>query len=203
MKFSLYLLLYFFLASAFAVEEKPAKEFNFSLGMAIINWKETATSISGVGNVDQVQSGSTSVICAKVSYDVNTNYSNKWVFELIAPLISSDGQSYFSGGLSWQYFFNKRSGGLKIETESKVITVDEKFKYYVGADIAGAYMAYLTETAKKQDTFIEFGPSAGMHYKIRENLKLNSEAKISRGVGSATSSLGFKLFLGVRYFYGF
>ena len=67
----------------------------------------------------------------------------------------------------------------------------------LGANIA--YIAYVTETAKKSDTLLELGAHGGISRKVGK-YHLRAQAGVDRGVGFTSTTLGMKALIGITLF---
>jgi hypothetical protein len=164
--------------------------------MANVSVTETESALSGP-NQTEVASGSVAGISGQVHYRFLTTGRYAWYGQATFPLMASEG-TYLSAGGGIEYYWGTPARSvLKDLTTSFVLT--PRMRYFLSGGINLGYIAYNTETAKKNDTLIEIELGGGMSYKFNK-WTLRASAGIARGTGIATTTMGMKAMVGGIFF---
>lgn len=173
-------------------------EITFAVGMANIGFTENQSSLSGA-NVKEAASGSVASISGMLHYRFKSDDRKAWYGQFTFPLMASEG-SYMSGGGGLEYYFGKSSSGqINLRDATTSLTIKPINRYFLLAGINMAYISYLTETAKKNDTLLELEAGGGMSHRF-EKWTLRVHGGLARGVGVATSTMGMKAMVGGVFF---
>lgn len=176
---------------------KKSDEFSLLMGMANIGFTETQSALSGP-NQQTPASGSVASISGQLHYRFRTDDKKAWYSQFTFPLMASEG-SYLSGGGGLEYYFGTAPAKIILKDATTSFTLTPVTRYFVSGGLNMAYIAYLTETAKKNDTLLEIDLGGGMTRKFN-SWTLRAQAGIARGVGVATTTMGMKAMIGGIFF---
>lgn len=165
--------------------------------MTSLSFAETKSTLQGENQV-AAASGSTSGISGMIHYRFNTLERWAWYSQFTFPLIASQG-TYFSGGGGLEYNWGKAPAKMTLNDGTTSFILTPITRYFALVGINMGYLAYLTPTAKKNDTLLEIDTAAGLSKKIGK-YDLRAQAGVSRGVGIATNTIGLKVMLGCIFF---
>jgi hypothetical protein len=178
-------------------ELKPSNELSVMIGMVNVSFNEAQTSLQGE-NQTTPASGSVSSINGMLHYRFKTEDRIAWFTQFSFPLIASQG-SYLGGGGGLEYYWGKSPAKMNIKDATTSFTLTPITRFYALGALNMGYLAYLTETAKKNDTLLEVELGGGLSRKFKY-FTLRSQASVARGVGVTTSTLGMKFMLGGIFF---
>ncbi|MEK6624374.1 MAG: hypothetical protein AABY86_05375, partial [Bdellovibrionota bacterium] len=148
----------------------------------------------------EAQSATASVISADVTYEF-LNYATKSYFiRAIAPLLSSDGAGFFLGGLGMNFYMNSLSSMFTFSDAGTSLTMNPTMRFYWGPSAGIGFIVYNTTTAKKSDLIFDLEMHSGGILNFKRDWGLRGEAAISRGTGVSSSTIGFKVFVGLSYY---
>lgn len=121
-----------------------------------------------------------------------------WYGQFTFPLMASQG-SYLSGGGGVEYYFGKNPAKIILQDATTSFILSPVTRYFVMGGLNMAYISYLTETAKKNDTLLEIDLGGGMSRRF-DKWTLRLQGGIARGVGVATTTMGMKAMIGGIFF---
>ncbi len=180
-----------------------------SIGMVSINVTENASTLAaaatGSGSsesntVSTASSATASVISADVTYEF-LNYATKSYFiRVVAPLLSSNGAGFFLGGLGVNFYMNSLSSMFTFSDSGTTLMMNPTMRFYWGPSAGLGFVVYNTETAKKSDLIFDLEIHGGGILNFKRDWGLRGEAGISRGTGITSSTIGFKVFVGLSYY---
>ena len=167
------------------------------VGMVNMSFAEAQTSLQGENQLDPA-SGSVSSINGMLHYRFKTEDRLAWFSQFTFPLIASQG-SYLGGGGGLEYYWGKSPAKMNIKDATTSFTLTPITRFFILGALNMGYLAYLTETAKKNDTLLEVELGGGLSRKFKY-FTLRSQASLARGVGVTTSTIGMKFMLGGIFF---
>ncbi|OFZ14261.1 MAG: hypothetical protein A2X86_05280 [Bdellovibrionales bacterium GWA2_49_15] len=177
-----------------------------SLGMVSVNITENASTLSAAAGstesntASEAQSATASVISGDVTYEF-LNYATKSYFiRAVAPLLSSDGAGFFLGGLGMNFYMNSLSSMFTFSDAGTSLTMNPTMRFYWGPSAGIGFVVYNTTTAKKSDLIFDIELHGGGVLNFKRDYGLRGEAGISRGTGVSSSTIGFKVFVGLSYY---
>ncbi len=167
------------------------------IGMANIGFTENQSTLQGE-NVQVAASGSVASIAGQIHYRFHTNERIAWFGQFTFPMMASQG-SYLSGGGGIEYYWGKAPAKVTLRDATSSFTLLPVTRFFFSGGINMAYLAYLTETAQKNDTLLEIDIGGGISRKIGK-YTIRASAGIARGVGVATTTMGMKAMVGGIFF---
>jgi hypothetical protein len=177
---------------------KKSEEFSMMVGMANVSFTETQSALSGP-NQQAPASGSVASIAGMLHYRFRTDDKKAWYGQFTFPLMASQG-SYLSGGAGMEYYLGKSSSArVVLQDNTTSFTLTPVTRYFLMGGINMAYISYLTETAKKNDTLLELEAGGGVSRRFNK-WTLRVQGGIARGVGVATTTMGMKAMIGGIFF---
>jgi hypothetical protein len=172
---------------------KTSNEMSTMIGMANIGFAESQSTLQGE-NVREAASGSVASIAGQLHYRFRTDDRMAWFGQFTFPLMATQG-SYLSGGGGVEYYWGKAPAKITLRDATTSFTLLPVTRFFFSGGINMAYLAYVTETAKKNDTLLEIDLGGGISRKFGK-YTLRASAGIARGVGVATTTMGMKAMLG-------
>lgn len=164
--------------------------------MANVSFAENEGTQTGP-NKPVAASGSVAGISGQIHYRFKTTGRTAWYTQATFPLMAGEG-TYLSGGGGLEYYWGTPARSvLKDLTTS--FTVTPTFRYFLNVGVNLGYIAYNTETAKKNDTLIEVEGGGGITYKFN-SWTLRAQAGMARGTGIVTNTMGMKAMIGGTFF---
>lgn len=176
---------------------KQSDEFSVLVGMANIGFTENQSSLSGP-NQQEAASGSVASISGMLHYRFKTTEKLAWYGQFTFPLMGGEG-TYLAAGGGVEYYFGKNPAKIILQDATTSFTLIPVTRYFLIGGLNMAYISYLTETAKKNDTLLEIDIGGGMSRKFNK-WTLRAQAGIARGVGVATTTMGMKAMVGGIFF---
>lgn len=176
---------------------KTSEEFSLLIGMANISFTESQSTLQGE-NVQEAASGSVASISGQMHYRFKTIDRKAWYTQFTFPLMAGQG-SYMSGGGGLEYYWGKAPAKVILKDATTSFTLSPVTRYFVNIGLNMAYIAYVTETAKKNDTLLEIDLGGGISRKFN-SWTLRASAGIARGVGVTTTTMGMKAMIGGIFF---
>lgn len=167
------------------------------IGMANIGFTETQTSLQGK-NVSTPASGSVASISGMLHYRFRTDDRKAWYSQFTFPMMASEG-TYLAGGAGMEYYWGKAPAKITLQDNTTSFTLSPVTRFFALGGINLAYISYLTETAKKNDTLLEIELGGGMSRKFN-SWTLRVQAALARGIGVTTNTMGMKAMVGGIYF---
>lgn len=168
------------------------------MGMANVGFTETQAALSGP-NQQTPASGSVASISGQLHYRFRTDGRKAWYGQFTFPLMGGEG-TYLSGGAGMEYYFGKSSPArIVLQDTTTSFTISPVMRYFAYGGLNMAYISYLTETAKKNDTLLEIDLGGGLSRRFN-SWTLRAQAGIGRGVGVATTTMGMKAMVGGIFF---
>ncbi len=166
------------------------------MGMANVSFTENEGSQEGP-NKQEAASGSVAGISGQIHYRFKTTGRIGWYTQATFPLMAGEG-TYLSGGGGLEYYWGTPARSvLKDLTTSFTITPTTRYFANLGVNLG--YIAYNTETAKKNDTLIEVEIGGGVSHKFKK-WTLRAQAGMARGTGIVTNTMGMKAMVGGIFF---
>lgn len=166
------------------------------IGMTNISFAESESALSGP-NKSQAASGSVTGISGQIHYRFLTTGRYAWYTQATFPLMAGEG-SYIGAGGGLEYYW-----GIPVRSTLKdlttTFTLTPRRRFFLQAGINLGYIAYDTETSKKNDTLIEVEVGGGLSYKLK-SWTLRASAGIARGTGIVTNTMGMKAMVGGIFF---
>jgi len=167
-------------------------------GLANIGFTETQSTLQGP-NQTTAASGSVAAISGIAHYKFMIQNRRAFYTQFTFPLLASQG-SYLSGGGGIEYYFGQSQAAKTILSDSTTsLTITPDLRYFGFAGVNMGYIAYLTPTAKKNDTTLEIELGGGLSKKFTK-FTLRTQASIARGTGVSTTTMGMKFFAGGIFF---
>ncbi len=166
--------------------------------MANIGYTENQSTLTGP-NVQEAASGSVASINALLHYRFRSDEKKAWYGQFTFPLMGGTG-SYIAGGGGIEYYFGTTPNAritLKDATTSFVLSPVRRYFFMGGVNMA--YISYVTETAKKNDTLLEIDLGGGMSHRFK-SWTLRIQGGMARGIGVATTTMGMKAMVGGIFF---
>jgi hypothetical protein len=176
---------------------KTSNELSMMVGMANVGYTESQSTLQGE-NVQEAAAGSVASISGMLHYRFRTDDRRAWYTQFTFPLMASQG-SYLSGGGGMEYYWGKSPAKIVLKDATTSFTLSPVTRYFALFGLNMAYLAYLTETAKKNDTLLEIELGGGLSRKFSK-WTLRAQAGIARGVGVTTSTMGMKAMVGGIFF---
>jgi hypothetical protein len=176
---------------------KKSDEFSFMVGMANVGYTETQSSLQGP-NLKQPASGSIAGISGMAHYLIRRYEKLAWYGQFTFPLMAGEG-TYLSAGAGGEYYFGKSPARILLRDSTTSLTISPITRFFVMAGVNMAYISYLTETAKKNDTLIEIDIEGGMSRRFN-SWTLRAQAGIARGIGVGTTTMAMKAMVGGIFF---
>jgi hypothetical protein len=176
---------------------KTSDEFSLLVGMANIGFTESQSTLTGP-NQSEAASGSIAAISGMLHYRFRTDEKKAWYTQFTFPLMAGTG-SYLSGGGGMEYYFAKAPAKITLRDATTSFTLTPVTRYFVMGGINIGYIAYTTETAKKNDTLLEIDLGGGMSRRFNK-WTLRVQGGIARGVGVVTTTVGMKAMVGGIFF---
>jgi hypothetical protein len=176
---------------------RTSEELSMMIGMANIGFTESQTSLQGE-NIQAAASGSVASISGMLHYRFHTDDRKAWYGQFTFPLLASQG-SYLSAGGGIEYYWGKAPAKIVLKDATTSFTLFPVTRYFALLGLNMGYLAYLTETAKKNDTLLELELGGGISRKFnRWTLRIHAGA--ARGVGVTTTTFGMKAMVGGIFF---
>lgn len=167
------------------------------IGMTNIGFAESESALSGP-NKAQAASGSVAGISGQVHYRFLTTGRYAWYTQATFPLMASATGTYIAAGGGLEYYWGTPVRSV-LKDLTTTFTLTPRRRFFLQGGINLGYIAYDTETAKKNDTLIEIEVGGGMSYKFK-TWTLRASAGIARGTGIVTSTMGMKAMVGGIFF---
>lgn len=165
--------------------------------MANLSFTENQSTLAGP-NQKEAASGSVSGINGLIHYRFKTFDKIALFGQFSFPLLASEG-TYISGGAGGEYYFGRSTSKMSLRDSTTSFVLTPITRFFASAGLNMAYISYKTETAQKSDTLLELEVGGGMSRKF-SNWTLRAQLGVGRGVGVATSTFGFKGYLGGIFF---
>lgn len=177
---------------------KTSDEFSVLLGMTNISFAESQSSLSGP-NQKEAASGSVASISGMLHYRFKAGEKTAWFGQFTFPLMAGEG-TYLSGGGGMEYYFgNSNTARITLQDATTSFTLSPITRYFLSGSMNMAYISYLTETAKKNDTMLELELGGGASRRF-DKWTLRAQAGLARGIGVATTTMGMKAMIGGIFF---
>jgi hypothetical protein len=176
---------------------KKSDEFSILIGMANIGFSESQSALTGP-NQTEAASGSVAAISGMLHYRFRTDDKRAWYTQFTFPLLAGTG-SYLSGGGGMEYYFGKVPAKITLRDATTSLILTPVTRYFVMGGLNIGYIAYITETAKKNDTLLEIDIGGGMSRSFNK-WTLRVQGSIARGVGVVTTTMGMKAMIGGIFF---
>jgi hypothetical protein len=167
------------------------------IGMANISFTESQSALSGP-NQQTPASGSVASISGMLHYRFQSYEKYAFYGQFTFPLMATQG-SYLSSGLGGEYYFGKATSKIVMQDSITSFTLTPVTRYFLIGGINMAYISYLTETAKKNDTLLEIDLGGGISRRF-DKWNLRFQAGMARGIGVATTTMGMKAMVGGIFF---
>jgi hypothetical protein len=175
---------------------KTSEEFSVMVGMTNVSFAESASSLQGP-NTAEVASGAVSQISSQLHYRFRTDDRKAWYGQFTFPLMGSGTGTYMAGGGGMEYYFGSTSPARYVLSDiATTLTMTPTTRYFLMGGINMGYLAYLTETAKKNDTLLEIEVGGGISRQFSKRWTIRASAGVARGIGIATTTMGMKALLG-------
>lgn len=159
--------------------------------MINVSFAENQSSLSGP-NTTEAASGAISSISGYAHYRLTSTNKRAYYTSLAFPLTGGAGTTYLSLGGGAEFYFGGNASRYKLTNTTTTLVVNPTFRYYLGVEGNLAYIAYLTETAKKNDTLLEIGFLAGLSYSFG-SWTLKPHLSYARGTGVNTTTSAIKM----------
>lgn len=176
---------------------QTSDEISLLIGMANIGFTESQSTLTGP-NKTEAASGSVAAISGMLHYRFRTEEKRAWYTQFTFPLMSGTG-SYLSGGGGMEYHFGKAPAKITLRDATTSFTLTPTTRYFIAGGLNIGYIAYTTETAKKNDTLLEIDVGGGMSKRFNK-WTLRVQGGIARGVGVVTTTMGMKAMVGGIFF---
>lgn len=179
---------------------------HYSMGLVNVNVTENASSIKSTdssvpGSGDaEVASATVSGISGSVSYEEVISHEYTWTRKLVFPLVSSDRSSVYAGLVGFNWYLNGVSSRYIIRLGGSEVKLTPKLRYYIGGSAGLGYVVYNTDSATKNDLFVDLGGHAGGMYTINDRWALVGEFGIGRGTGPIESNINMKILFGASMY---
>lgn len=167
------------------------------MGMANIGFTETQAALSGP-NQQTPSSGSVASISGMLHYRFKTEEKRAWFGQFTFPLMGGEG-TYLAAGGGMEYYFGNAPARIVLKDNTTSFTLSPVTRYFLMGGLNIAYISYLTETAKKNDTLLELEAGCGMSRRFSK-WTLRLQGGLARGVGVATTTMGMKAMIGGIFF---
>ena len=177
---------------------KKSDEFSVMMGMANISFTESQSALNGP-NQQTPASGSVASISGMLHYRFRTDGNKAWYGQFTFPLMASQGTYFSSGGGLEYYFGNSNAAKVILQDATTSLSITPVTRYFLLGGLNIAYISYLTDTAKKNDTLLEIDLGGGVSRRF-EKWTFRVQAQIARGIGISTTTLGMKAMVGGIYF---
>ncbi len=115
----------------------------------------------------------------------------------VAPLMVSEGTSFFMTGMRYRYFIYSMSSGFEFAQQGITFNIKPRMRYYVGGSLTGGYLIYNTESAKKTDASLNLGLEGGVMYQWNKRYSINGNIAMVKRTGVVTSGIGMNIFVGI------
>jgi hypothetical protein len=165
--------------------------------MTNISFAEGESNLSGE-NQTEPASGAVSGISGMLHYKFKTQKTRVWYAQFTFPIMAGQG-SYLSGGGGMEFYWGQTASRTMLKDATTSLVLSPVTRYFTFAEMNIGYLAYLTETAKKNDTMLEIGGGGGLLRKF-DKWTLRAQAGIARGVGIVTTTMGMKVMVGGTFF---
>lgn len=176
---------------------KQSDEFSLLVGMTNIGFTESQSSLQGP-NQSTAASGSVAGISGMLHYRFRTDDRKAFFSQFTFPLMASQG-TYLSGGAGMEYYWGQVPARIVLKDATTSFTLSPVTRYFALVGINLGYLAYLTPTAKKNDTLLELEAGLGISRKFSK-FTIRAQAGMARGVGVATTTMGMKAMVGGIFF---
>jgi hypothetical protein len=163
-----------------------------------VSFTENQSTLTGP-NISEAASGSISSLNALLHYRFKNDTPRSWFAQTNIPIMSGSTGNYLSAGGGIEFTWGETSAKSILKDSTTSLVVLPIARYFLGIETNIAYIAYLTETAKKSDTLLEIGGYGGLSRKLGK-FYLRAQAGIDRGVGVNTSTMGIKALFGGTIF---
>lgn len=167
------------------------------IGMTNVSFAETQAALQGE-NQQAAASGSVAGISGMLHYRFRTDDRKAWYSQFTFPLMASQG-TYLSGGGGLEYYWGKTPAKMTLHDSTTSFVVSPVMRYFALVGLNMGYLAYLTPTAKKNDTLLELEVGGGISRKFSK-FTLRAQLGMARGVGVTTTTMGMKAMLGGIFF---
>lgn len=175
-----------------------SRELAYMLGLVNYSYQEGTSSLKGENQLAAF-SGSVANISAAFNYRFLTKGRYSFYTHLSFPLMPGEG-TYIAGGGGIEYHFGEGTTKTVLRDATSTFSVTPRMRYFLLFDLGAGYLAYNTETAKKNDTLIDTSFGAGLIRKVG-NWNVRAQATYTRGVGIVTTGSGIKIFVGPTTFF--
>ncbi|MGE3609947.1 MAG: hypothetical protein AB7I27_10210 [Bacteriovoracaceae bacterium] len=165
--------------------------------MTNTSYTENASALSGPNQSTQA-SGAVMNISGMLHYRFKTIGRRAFTSQFTFPLMASQG-TYLSAGGGMEYYWGQASAQNILNDATSQLTLTPSFRYFALFQLNVGYIAYLTETAKKNDTLLEMEAGGGLSKKFN-SWTLRAQAGIARGIGVTTTTMGMKAMIGGIFF---
>lgn len=167
------------------------------LGMANVSFTEGEAALQGENQIVPA-SGSVASISGMLHYRFKSQGTRAWYGQFTFPLIAGEG-TYLSGGGGMEFYWGQTPSRTILQDATTSLVLSPVSRYFTFLELNLGYIAYNTETAKKNDTLLELGGGGGLSRKVG-NWTLRVQAGVARGVGVVTSTMGMKFLIGGTFF---
>lgn len=177
---------------------KQSDELSVLMGMTNISFTESQSTLTGP-NAQVAASGAVSGISGQLHYRFLTLGRKAFYGQFTFPMMAAALGSYIAGGAGMEYYWGQTTAKAVLSDATTSFTVSPVWRYFAYGGINMGYLAYVTETAKKNDTLLEVELGGGLSKKF-SSWTLRAQAGMARGVGVTTSTMGMKAMLGGIFF---
>jgi hypothetical protein len=177
---------------------KFSDELSILMGVANVSFTENKSTLTGP-NISEAASGSISSLNALLHYRFKNDTPRSWFAQTNIPIMSGTTGNYLSAGGGIEFTWGEASAKSILKDSTTSLVVYPITRYFLGLETNIAYIAYLTETAKKSDTLLEIGGYGGLSRRLGK-FCLRIQAGIDRGVGVNTSTMSMKALFGGTIF---
>jgi hypothetical protein len=98
-----------------------------------------------------------------------------------------------------EYYWGQATSRSVLKDATTSFTLSPVMRYFAYGGLNMGYIAYLTPTAKKNDTLLEIELGGGLSRRFSK-FSLRVQAGMARGVGVATTTMGMKAMVGGIFF---
>jgi len=174
---------------------KTSEEFSLLLGMTNVSFAETQSSLQGP-NTQTAASGSVAQISSQLHYRFRTDDRKAWFGQFTFPVVGSATGTYMAGGVGMEYYWGKTPARMVLSDSTSSFSITPVTRLFAFGSINMGYLAYLTPTAKKNDTMLELEAGGGISRQFSKRWNIRATASMARGIGIATTTMGMKAMIG-------
>lgn len=143
-------------------------------------------------------SGSVASISGMLHYRFKSMGNRAWYGQFTFPLITGEG-TYISAGGGMEFYWGEAHSRTILQDATTSLVLSPVSRYFTYLELNLGYLAYTTETAKKNDTLLELGGGGGLSRRVGK-WTLRAQLGAARGVGVITSTIGMKFLFGGTFF---